>query len=72
MQKQTQTYAEKVRQEERGPRLVWAYLGLIKSLQQRTEAERKYRRAQPMAMERELQGFLECSRREDHGEGLPR
>ena len=39
MQKQTQTCAEKVRQEERGhtrgPLFVWAYLGLLKSLQQR-------------------------------------
>ena len=39
MQKQTQTYAEKVRQEgkghKRGPPFVWAYLGLVKSLQQR-------------------------------------
>ena len=38
MQKQTRTYAEKVRQEGRGhtrePPFVWAYLGLIKSLQQ--------------------------------------
>ena len=39
MQEQTQTDAEKVRQEgrghTRGPPFVWAYLGLIKSLQQR-------------------------------------
>ena len=39
MQKQTQIEAEKVRQEARGhtrgPPFVWAYLGLIKSLQQR-------------------------------------
>ena len=39
MQKQTRTYAVKVRQEERehtrGPPFVWACLGLIKSLQQR-------------------------------------
>ena len=36
MQKQAQTYAEKVRQEvrghTRGPPCVWAYLGLVKSL----------------------------------------
>ena len=42
MQKQTQTYAEKVRQEEqghtRGPPFMWAYLGLVKSLQQRGNA----------------------------------
>ena len=42
MQKQTQTYAEKVRQEERGPTrgppFVWAYQGLLKSLQQRGNA----------------------------------
>ena len=39
MQKQTQTYAEKVRHEGRGhtraPPSVWAYLGLVKSRQQR-------------------------------------
>ena len=39
MQKQTQTYAEKVRQEgrghTRGPPFVWAHLGLVKSLQER-------------------------------------
>ena len=39
VQEQTQTYAEKVRQEgrghKRGPPFVWAYLGLVKSLQQR-------------------------------------
>ena len=39
MQKQTQTYAKKVQQEERGhtrgPPFVSAYLGLVKSLQQR-------------------------------------
>ena len=38
MQKQTQTHAEKVRQEgcghKRGPPFVWAYMGLVKSLQQ--------------------------------------
>ena len=43
MQKQTQTYAEKVRQEwkghTRGPPFVWAYLGLVKSFQQREKAE---------------------------------
>ena len=42
MQKQTQIYAEKVRQEgrghTRGPPFVWAYLGLVKSLQQRGNA----------------------------------
>ena len=42
MQTQTQTYAEKVRQEGRGhirgPPFVWAYLSLIKSLQQRGNA----------------------------------
>ena len=42
MQRQTQTYAGKVRQggrgHTRGPPLVWAYLGLIKSLQQRGNA----------------------------------
>ena len=42
MQKQTQTYAEKVRQDwkghTRGPPFVWAYLGLVKSLQQRGSA----------------------------------
>ena len=124
LQKWTQTYAEKVRQEERGhtrgPPFVWAYLGLVNSLQQRdntvgtrtaqslrtfwvcqtksakrsdsaeapqdvqsrrrenhaehrvtekrllvlealgqTEAERKYGRAPPTAMERKLQTFLE-------------
>ena len=129
MQKQTQTYAEKVRQEAkghtRGPPFVCAYLGLVKSLQQRgnavgartaqgiaacwarleplspmqicdevrfcrlhktykadikrvtlnivspekrllvlealsqTESERKYGRAPPTALERELQAFLE-------------
>ena len=39
VQKQTQTYAEKERQEgrghTRGPPFVWAYLGLVKSLHQR-------------------------------------
>ena len=42
MQKQTQTYAEKVRQDgkghSRGPPFVWAYLGLVKTLQQRGNA----------------------------------
>ena len=42
MQKQTKNYAEKVRQEERGhtrgPPFVWAYQGLVKSLQQRGNA----------------------------------
>ena len=42
MQTQTQTYAEKVRQEgkghTRGPPFVWAYLGLVNSFQQRGNA----------------------------------
>ena len=42
MQKQMQTHAEKVRQEgsghTRGPPFVWAYLGLVKSLQERGNA----------------------------------
>ena len=51
MQKQTQTYAEKVRQEgkghTRGPPFVWAYLGLVKSLWQRaTQWARERHRAQ--------------------------
>ena len=42
IQKQTQTHAEKVRQERpghtRGPPYVWAYLCLVKSLQQMSKA----------------------------------
>ena len=38
-----------------------------------TEAERKYERAPPTAMERELQTFLEdLLKREDPGKGIPR
>ena len=57
-QTQTQTYAEKVRQEvrgrTRGPPFVWAYVGLIMSLQQRGQhgrhanGTRAYRRTGPI------------------------